>query len=75
MPVDSEVVVEWRTLTVALLDALLPLVRARLGVTAGNFPLGSLLEGGTWTAGRKLAAEKRPGGRPPLTVVSDGTVF
>ncbi len=75
MPVDSEVVVEWRTLTVALLDALLPLVRARLGVTAGNFPLGSLLEGGTWAAGRKLAAEKRPGGGPPLTVVSDGTVF
>ena len=75
LPVDSELIVEWRALTVALLDALLPMVRARLGVAAGNFPLGSLLEGGTWAAGRKLAAETRSGGSPPLTVVSDGTVF
>jgi hypothetical protein len=75
LPVDNELVVEWRALTVALLDALLPLVRARLGVTAETFPLGALLEGGTWAAGRKLAKDKRPGGGPPLTVISDGTVF
>ncbi|MCK9917743.1 URC4/urg3 family protein [Microbacteriaceae bacterium K1510] len=75
LPVDSELVVEWRGLTVALLDAFLPLVRERLGVTATNFPLGSLLEGGTWAAGRKIAKEKRADGAPPLTVVSDGTVF
>jgi hypothetical protein len=75
LPVDSELVVEWRALTVALLDALLPLVRARLGVDAGTFPLGSLLEGGTWAAGRKIARDTRPGGGPPLSVVSDGTVF
>lgn len=73
LPVESELVVEWRALTVALLDALLPLVRARLGI--GAFPPGALLEGGTWAAGRKIAAAKRPDGRPPLTVVSDGTVF
>jgi hypothetical protein len=70
LPVDCELVVEWRALTVALLDSLLPLVRARLGVPAAEFPLGSLLEGGTWAA-----SELRPGGGPPLTVVSDGTVF
>jgi len=75
LPVDSEPVVEWRGLTVALLDALLPLVRERLDVTAANFPLGSLLEGGTWAAGRKIAREKRADGAPPLTVISDGTVF
>jgi hypothetical protein len=75
LPVDAELVVEWRALTVALLDALLPLVRERLGVTAANFPLGSLLEGGTWAAGRKIAKEKRADGAPPLTVSSDGTVF
>jgi hypothetical protein len=75
LPVDNELVVEWRALTVALLDALLPLVRARLGVMAETFPLGALLEGGTWAAGRKLAKDKRPGGGPPLTVISDGTVF
>lgn len=75
LAVDSELVVEWRALTVALLDALLPLVRERLGVTPTNFPLGSLLEGGTWAAGRKIAKEKRADGAPPLTVISDGTVF
>ena len=75
LPVDCELVVEWRALTVALLDALYPLVRQRLGIAAGDFPLGSLLEGGTWAAGRKKAREKRTGGGPPLTVISDGTVF
>jgi hypothetical protein len=34
-----------------------------------------VLEGGTWWAGRKIAAEKREGGPPPIRVVSDGTVF
>lgn len=73
--VDSEFVVEWRALTVALLDRLLPLVRERLGVPAQDFPLGALLEGGTWAAGRKIAKQKRPDGGPPFQVVSDGTVF
>ena len=74
-PVDSELVVEWRALTVALLDRLLPLVREKLGVTPQDFPLGALLEGGTWAAGRKLAKDKRADGGPPFQVVSDGTVF
>ena len=73
--VESELVVEWRALTVALLDALLPLVRKRLGVSAADFPLGALLEGGTWAAGRKIAKDNRHGGGPPLTIISDGTVF
>ncbi len=71
----SEVVVEWRALTVALLDALAPLVRARLGKTEAELPLAKLLEGGTWSAGRRIARERRPGGGPPITVASDGTVF
>jgi hypothetical protein len=74
-PVGSELVVEWRALTVALLDRLLPLAREKLGITAQSLPLGALLEGGTWAAGRKLAREKRAGGGPPLQVISDGTVF
>jgi hypothetical protein len=44
-------------------------------VSAGDFPLGALLEGGTWAAGRKLAKEKRSDSAPPLTIISDGTVF
>jgi hypothetical protein len=73
--VGSPLVVEWRALTVALLDALAPLVRARLGVTAAAFPLARVLEGGTWAAGRKLARERRADGGPPIKVASDGTVF
>jgi len=73
--VNSELVVEWRALTVALLDRLLPLVRDRLGVRKEAFPLGALLEGGTWAAGRKLAKQARSDGGPPFKVVSNGTVF
>ena len=73
LPVGHEAVVEWRALTVALLDRLADRVRARLG--RPDMPLARILEGGTWAAGRRIAAESRPGGGPPLRVVSDGTVF
>ena len=72
---DSELVVEWRALTVALLDRLAPLVWERLGLADAAPPLVKMLEGGTWSAGRRVAAERRPGGGPPIEVVSDGTVF
>ncbi len=72
---DAEPVVEWRALTVALLDRLAPLVRATLGCTEEALPLARLLEGGTWAAGRKLAHAARPGGGPPIRLASDGTVF
>ena len=72
--VSDELVVEWRALTVALLDELAPLVRTHLGVDAAQMPLACVLEGGTWAAGRAFAGRLRDG-RPPLSVVSDGTVF
>ena len=68
-------IVEWRALTVALLDEIAPPVRDLLGVADAGFPLARILQGGTWAAGRELARQQRPGGEPPLTVVSDGTVF
>ena len=68
-------IVEWRALTVSLLDALAPLVRDALGVPSSALPLACILEGGTWAAGREVAAELRKGGSPPVTVDSDGTVF
>jgi hypothetical protein len=74
-PVEGPLVVGWRALTVALLDRIAPMVRARLGVTAEAFPLARVLEGGTWAAGRRIAAVLREGGGSPITVVSDGTVF
>ncbi len=73
--VGSPLVVEWRALTVALLDRLAEVVRARLGMDAAALPLAKVLEGGTWATGRRLARARRPGGAPPLSVVSDGTVF
>lgn len=66
-------VIEWRALTVTLLDDLLPRVRGLLGVP--DLPLPCLLEGGSWAAGRQIAAERRPGGAPPVAIESDGTVF
>ncbi|MDO9400986.1 MAG: URC4/urg3 family protein [Polaromonas sp.] len=70
----DELIVEWRALTVALLDELAPLVRAQLGLTAEQMPLACVLEGGTWAAGRALAQQLH-GGKPPLNIESDGTVF
>lgn len=74
-PADSELVVEWRALTVALLDRLAPLVRENLGVTSKQLPLAKILEGGTWLAGRNIARQRREDGGPPLRIISDGTVF
>jgi len=73
--VGSRLVVEWRALTVALLDRIAPLVRERLGLAPDAMPLAKVLEGGSWAAGRRLARERRADGGPPLLVVSDGTVF
>jgi hypothetical protein len=73
--VSDPAIVAWRSLTVALLDRIAPLVRERLGVTAADFPLARVLEGGTWAAGREIARAKRSGGEPPLHIHSDGTVF
>jgi hypothetical protein len=71
----STLVVEWRALTVALLDETAAHIRRGLGQTADELPLARILEGGTWSAGRRIAREKRPEGGPPLSIISDGTVF
>jgi hypothetical protein len=73
--VSSPLVVEWRALTVALLDRTAAAMRGRLGLSADELPLAKVLEGGTWRAGRQLARERRPDGAPPIHVRSDGTVF
>ena len=73
--VASELVVEWRALTVALLDRLALALRAKLGMDAAALPLAKVLEGGSWAAGRSIAFMRRADGAPPIKVVSDGTVF
>jgi Protein of unknown function (DUF1688) len=74
-PGASEVVVEWRALTIALIDRLAERIRVKLDLTSTELPLAKILEGGTWAAGRRIARERRPGGGPPLQLVSDGTLF
>ena len=75
LQVGEPAVVEWRALTVIALDRLAVPVRAALGRDEQGFPLARMLEGGTWAAGRRIAAERRAGGTPPVHIVSDGTVF
>ena len=71
----GELVVEWRALTVALIDEIAVLLRSRLGLDAEELPLIKVLEGGTWSAGRRVARKHRSGGGPPIAVRSDGTIF
>jgi len=73
--VSSELVIEWRALTVVLLDHLADAVRSQLGLSREQLPLARVLEGGSWRAGRVIASELREGGGPPLKIDSDGTVF
>jgi len=70
----DEIIVEWRALTVALMDEVAHAVRQELRLNESQLPLACVLEGGTWAAGRDLAQRHR-GGLPPLQVMSDGTVF
>lgn len=72
---DSAVIVEWRALTVIALDHLATALRQRRGATPTTLPLAQILQGGTWTAGRQVARERRAGGGPPIRLISDGTVF
>ena len=73
LTIDSEAVVEWRALTVYLLDWLSIELRPMLNVSEKQLPLCAILQGGTWAAGRDLALRLRP----PLHrhLVSDDTVF
>ncbi len=72
---SSELIVEWRALTVALLDELAELIRQQLKKNTQELPLAKILQGGTWEAGRQIAKQKRENGTPPLQIISDGTVF
>ena len=68
-------IVEWRALTICLLDKIAVMIRDRLNKTKEEMPLPSILEGGTWSAGRMMAQQKRPCGSPPISIESDGSVF
>jgi hypothetical protein len=73
--VTDELIVEWRALTVAIIDKLAIRVRELLHVSEEAFPLPRVLQGGTWSAGRIAAKQRRPDGSPPFSIKSDGNVF
>lgn len=70
--VNSDFIIEWRAMTVALLDIIADKLRNEL-----NYPLSlsQVLEGGTWWAGRKIALEKRNSFEPPIKIRPNGIVF
>jgi hypothetical protein len=72
---SSDLVIEWRALTIQLLDQMGEMVQNKLNKTPDEFPLAKVLEGGTWWAGRRIAAQKRPDLSTPIKLDSDGTVF
>ena len=71
----SPLVVEWRALTVVMLDMIGDRVCHLLNKSPEELPLIKVLEGGTWAAGRRIAKQLRPTGVPPIAIESDGTVF
>ena len=75
LTLDSEAVVEWRALTVFLLDRLAHSLRGKLGLNEAQLPLGAVLQGGSWAAGRRIAEQRRTDAAPPLNLAIDGTIF
>lgn len=76
----GDVIVEWRAMTVSLLDLTLKLVNEKLALKSNGaappLTLAQLLEAGTWKAGRELAAKFRPESKcSPILMQSDGTLF
>ena len=72
---DDEFIIEWRALTIALLDDIRPLVADYLGIKLDRFPLAKMMQGGSWHTGGNLALKKRPDGSAPFMIARDGIVF
>lgn len=70
----DDAIVEWRAMTLVLVDKLYKMVLDRMdGV---HLTMAQLLEAGTWKSGREIAAKKRPQTKSsPIIIKSDGTVF
>ncbi|SNX83179.1 related to protein urg3 [Melanopsichium pennsylvanicum] len=76
IPAEHAAIVEWRAMTVILLDRTAENIRNKLGLKKEQLNLKQVLEAATWKGGREIAKHKRPlTGGPPINVVSDGTVF
>ncbi|KAF4449682.1 hypothetical protein F53441_7083 [Fusarium austroafricanum] len=73
---SGDVIVEWRALTVALLDELHKMLQEKYKPRGVTLSLLQMLEAGSWKSGRQLAAELRPDTKcSPILVISDGTLY
>ncbi|KAM0746488.1 DUF1688-domain-containing protein [Meredithblackwellia eburnea MCA 4105] len=67
-------IVEFRAVTIIMLDRLAEGIRKKTGDPTLSLP--QVLEAGTWKAGREIAKKLRPTtSGPPFNIVSDGTIF
>ncbi|KAI1372221.1 DUF1688-domain-containing protein [Hypoxylon crocopeplum] len=75
-PATSGTIVEWRAMTVALLDELFKLISSRFAKLGVELSMAQMLEAGTWKGGRELAAKYRPQSKSsPILILGDGTLF
>lgn len=71
----DDVIVEWRALTLSLLDRVYESIASRMGPGV-HLTMAQVLEAGTWKSGREIAAQRRPETKSsPILIRSDGTVF
>lgn len=71
----DDAIVEWRAMTLVLIDKLYGKIQSRIG-DGVSLSMAQLLEAGTWKSGREVAAERRPLTKSsPILINSDGTVF
>jgi hypothetical protein len=71
----DDAIVEWRAMTLVLIDTLYHRIQSRMG-NGVHLTMAQLLEAGTWKSGREIAAQRRPQTKSsPILIKSDGTVF
>ncbi|KIW15819.1 hypothetical protein PV08_05869 [Exophiala spinifera] len=72
----SDMIVEWRAMTVALLDRLHGLINEHFKAQGVSLTMAQVLEAGTWKSGRELAKLRRPEtSSSPILIEGDGTLF
>jgi hypothetical protein len=72
----SDTIVEWRAMTVALLDELHKLVALEFEKSGSALNMAQMLEAGTWKGGREIASKLRPATKSsPILIDGDGTLF
>ncbi|KAF7332599.1 hypothetical protein MKEN_00142700 [Mycena kentingensis (nom. inval.)] len=73
-PPTHPAIIEWRAMTVILLDRTAAAIRESL--SAPDLSLAQVLESATWKGGREIAKTLRGAvGGPPIEIESDGTLF